>query len=306
MNLHSGEFSKIYQSFKISNMYNLIGLQENVKNIYKASYPFIGDLKIEHLQDLRIPYLTFLKNQQPDCPVNFTESIFVFDNSIEEKLKNSYSLGALDDLKQSSLIGEPYSIDEKLLRTRKVASALKTFSELDHDLFALFNIVIHTIFIRGYNKLKGSSGTHGGSSSGAIGVIWLTVNDNVSEFDLVELFIHELTHHLIFIDELNKPQFIYKKIKEKENYAYSSILNMNRPLDKVIHSIIVATELIMSRKKILKFEYPRYVHPETVELELNVEKAYQSVKALKNLDTILHPRGIELMELCNSTLKMSA
>lgn len=291
---------------KIKNMVYTIGLENNVKNIYQACYPFIGNNSVESLADLKTPYLKLLKNRQPECPVNYTDSIFILDKEIEEKLKDSYSTGSLNDLKQSSLIGNAYSNHEKIMKMRKVAVALSILSELDATLFAIFINTIHSIFIRGYNKLNGKSEIHGGSSSGAIGVIWLTVSDKVTEYDLVELFIHELTHHLIFIDELNKPQFVYSEIKKKENYAYSSILNMNRPLDKVIHSIIVATELVLTRQRLLNFDYHKSVHPETDIMIENVQRAYDSVKSIKNLKLILKPRGIELMEICLSHLNQTA
>jgi hypothetical protein len=283
-------------------MYNTFGLEVNVQNIYKVCFPFISEKEIVNLNDLKLPYFKFLEKQQPDCPVNYSDSIFILENEIEEKLKNAYSIGVLDDLKQSILIGEEYNLEEKIKRINKVIKALEILKKLDEDLFSLLTTTIHSIFIRNYNQLLGTSGTHGGSSSGAIGVIWLTVNDNVTEYDLVELLIHELTHNLIFIDELNRPQFVYNEIKKKENYAHSSILTMNRPLDKVVHSIIVAAELLLTREKLMNFDYVKNIHPETVVMRKNILNSIESVKNMKNIDDVLMPRGKELVQICENLI----
>jgi hypothetical protein len=57
-----------------------------------------------------------------------------------------------------------------------------------------------------------------------------------------------LAYHLLLIDERVHGHYVsYAKLADKRNYAHSAILKCNRPLDKVFHSLVVATELLASR-----------------------------------------------------------
>ncbi|BAP15630.1 hypothetical protein AS19_27790 [Alcanivorax sp. NBRC 101098] len=284
-------------------MYHLLGMDENVRNIYKAVFPHIGQgREINTIDDLRLPYLEFLRKQQPQCPTNFDDNPFITDIDIESQLASSYSEGSLDDLQQSNLIGESYDNRNKKSRISFSAIALNQLMEKDSNLAALFKLVIHSIFTKKYSSENGTRGTHGGSSSGAIGAIWITVNEGINEIDLMELFLHELTHHLIFIDELNYPQFNYKEIKKKENYAYSAILNLSRPLDKVVHSIVVATEIVLAREHILSSSQERKIHPSTEKMKEDIYKSIESIEALKNIESILKPRAFDLLDHCLQSL----
>lgn len=280
-------------------MYHIYGIEENIKNCYRAVYPFISDPHhVQSISDLRNPYLNFLKNQQPDYPINFDHNPFIFDEEVEKLLAKAYSEGSLDDLRQSELIGKSYSRKEKNNKIYIAVQALNSLFEQDENLAALFSLVIHSIFTKQYDRKNGSKGTHGGSSSGAIGVIWLTINKSITRLDLMELFLHELTHHLVFIDELNYPQFSYKEIKKPENYSYSAILNMQRPLDKVVHSIIVATEIILARKTILNIDEERTVHPSTEKMLDSIFQSFESINNLKNKNIVLKPRTFEILNKC--------
>lgn len=228
-------------------MSHLIGFEKNIQNIYRLSFPFIKEKEIQSVEDLRIPYLNFLESYQPQCPINYSASLFIFDEARELRFKSAYAAGNLDGLILSGLIGEAFPMDEKMKKAKLVTKALILIQEMDEQLFSLFNLTIHSIFIRNDKRiLKAASGKQGGSSSGAIGVIWLTVNDNINEFDLADLLIHEMIHHLMFIDELNYPPLTYSEFQKKENGVHPSTLRLNRPLDKMVQGIIASTELILS------------------------------------------------------------
>jgi hypothetical protein len=124
---------------------------------------------------------------------------------VQDKLASAFSKGALNDLNQEDVVSDTYAFDTLRMRTQKVRQALVRLLTLDDDFSSVFDIVIHSIFVRPSKPAKVAHGSHGGSSSASIGSIWLAVGDQVGERDIVEMLVHELTHHLMFIDELNHP-----------------------------------------------------------------------------------------------------
>lgn len=205
-------------------------------------------------------------------------------------------------MNQEDVLGSLYP--PCVFRDKKTFASLALIEllSLSDDLKFIFALTIHSIFIQSSKPDKGILGSYGGSSSGSIGTIWLSVIDKIEKIDLMEMYVHELTHHLLFIDELNHPQFNYREIISPENFALSAILKKKRPLDKVVHSIVVGTELLCARYKYLNNHLPTLVHPSTKQLQLDTIAAIKSVCELRNIDDLItrHMREIvnECAEIC--------
>ena len=88
------------------------------------------------------------------------------------------------------------------------------------------------------------------------------------------------------------------EIPDEENFAYSAILNKIRPLDKVVHSIVVATEVILARRALGFEQSGRSVHPDSERLATEVLHAADTVRALPNVAELVTPRVFELMDRC--------
>lgn len=101
----------------------------------------------------------------------------------------------------------------------------------------------------------------------------MSLGPAVTKADVMEMLLHELTHHLLFVDEHNYQHFTYPELIKKENYAFSAILNMMRPLDKVVHSIVVATELVKARTRFLHDVDARVVHQQSQKMSVDTMKA---------------------------------
>jgi hypothetical protein len=129
-------------------------------------------------------------------------------------------------------------------------------------------------------------------------VIWLAIGDRVKKLDLMEMFVHELTHHLLFIDELNQPQVDYELIKCRENFALSAILKRRRPLIKVIHSIVVCASLIDARYRFLHSHAKTIIHPDTHELKADTMAAIRSLRQLPNISDLVTAHTIDLLAEC--------
>lgn len=279
-------------------MFSLYGHEEIIRNVYRASFPYVKERPIKTTADLRSCYHDFLQDHQSYMPVNRGEDVFITDLETENALVAAYGHNAtLNDLRQSEIIGAPYTDREKNTKVDQACDALEQFRNLSKELAAIFDLTIHSIVIRPSNRPLGRA-SHGGSSSAAIGTIWLAMGPKVTNADVVEMLLHELTHHLLFIDERNYPHFDYDLIAREENRAFSAILNMIRPVDKVLHSIVVATELILARRRFLFDTEPRAVHPPTHKLAADALSAHASITGLKTADLVLRPRAREILDRC--------
>ena len=280
-------------------MLSLYGRDEVVRNVYRLARIEQPLGRFRALSELRVGYLDFLDRRQRGVTTNREEGFLVDDARLEDTLTSAFSEGALNDLNQADVLGSPYSAETRRTKSEFARQALLGVLELDDDFALVFSLVIHSIFVRPSKPAPGIRGSHGGSSSASIGAIWLTVGDGIEPLDIMEMYVHELAHHLLFIDELNHPQFNYDAITKRENFARSAILRKTRPLDKVIHSIVVAAELLESRKRFLNNSGQTLVHPPSRELASDGLRAVSSVYALPNISNLITPHLAEVVSRCH-------
>ena len=155
----------------------------------------------------------------------------------------------------------------------------------------------HCLFFRKTRKNAFGQASFGGSSSTAIGAIWISGIGEPSRYDVAEFLLHELTHHLLFVSERCTAQFNYREMVKETNFAQSAILHRRRPLDKVVHSIVVSTEILLARDSFLPPQNIR-VHPESSQLRRQTQVAIESVFQLTNLEQIVTPWTIQLLNDC--------
>lgn len=283
-------------------MYNLISFSQNIKNVFRIAAPYIQGTEIKSSSDLRKPYLDFLSVHQKEYPVNYSQNRIITDSKRAQQLSKAFSASRINDLHQEQMVGEFYNSEEQAIRVARVELALEQLHKMNFELWDLFRLCIHSILITGSETNQSGLKAHGGTSSKCIGLMWLTINHELSTQDIVEMLIHELTHTLIFIDELSHPQFRYDDIAKEETWALSAILNRTRPMDKVIHSIVVATEVMLSRKIFLKNDEPLRVHPHSDRMCKSTLDAIQSVLDLETVERVCLPRSIHLIQECQRKL----
>jgi hypothetical protein len=175
---------------------------------------------------------------------------------------------------------------------------LQELKKDDEQLYSLFSLAINTLFSRP------SELASGGSSSGAIGCIWINPRQNWSRQDFLEFFVHEMTHNLVFLDEYRYHHYEdYTGMFLEENYAKSAIQAKRRPLDKVFHSILVSTEVLLTRRDLLRHPKSPILHPPT---SIMFEKTFESIDNVERNSTVyslLTSRGKELITTCKEHLK---
>jgi hypothetical protein len=278
-------------------MYSTFGFDHNIKNIFvlaKTKTP--GEMRT--IPALRDGLLSFLAYYQPDVPQQRDPGdLFIDDESTEQQLARLFKADStLNDRGQTEVVGSSLPSDSKHERMAQVQNALNYVQERDAKFHTLFGLAINSVFFRQ------SDDAVGGSTSTAIGSIWFAGRAKLTMFDYTELLVHELTHNLLFLDEIRHTHFDYSLIKDKENFAISSILKLRRPLDKVVHSIVVATEIIAARRGFLGIHPEARAHAPIRELTQDALTGIDSVFALKNLSDLTRPRIIEILERCRENL----
>jgi hypothetical protein len=284
-------------------MFFLYGFDESVRNVYLIAHPHLGGRTVRTIGDLREPYLDFLASAYPNVPVNRSADRFVHDDKVQSEIAAGFVGSNLDDMQQHTIIGDSYDPEEKRARQDVARSSLDDLLERDERYTAVFDLVVHSIFVSRTNTTPAGYQAHAGSASGAIGSIWLSMRPDLTDVDVVDLFAHEFTHQLMFIDELVHGHFDYSRILHEENFAYSAILNKVRPLDKVVHSIVVATELILTRQALDLPSEGRSVHPDDDRLATEVLRAVATVNALPNRDELVSSRVVEIIDRCAQTCR---
>jgi hypothetical protein len=143
----------------------------------------------------------------------------------------------------------------------------------------------------------------GGTISTAMGVIYLSNPRKRTALGLYELYVHEHTHLMMFVDQQRSRHYTsFEAIADKNNYCVSAVYEMDRPLDKVLHSLVVATEVILHREHVLGHHDDTSVHPATSKL---AESSMATANALLELQVrrqLLAPRGVWLVERCKEHL----
>jgi hypothetical protein len=279
-------------------MYGLYGLAHNIENVYRLAAPFADGGEIQTTNDLKRPYLRFLRNLHTDLPINEDSQPVVNDPATARALTGAFAASQVNDLHQERMVADLYTGEALIERARIVRDRLAGLRDVNPEVAELFHLAIHSVLLAGSGANGEGRRAHGGSSNSCIGLIWLSLHSRLSGQDLIEMMVHELTHNLVFIEELNRGLFEYPVMTKIENWAQSSILKRRRPMDKVVHSIVVSTEILHARATYLPNAEPLSVHPESASMKQSTLAAIESVMEHPNRDNICRPRAIELVEKC--------
>lgn len=162
--------------------------------------------------------------------------------------------------------------------------------EADETLYELFEFMIHTMF---YHRSKK---TGGGSVTSAPGQIWCAHRRNWSDWDIAEFLVHELAHNIVFLDERRYVHYInFDDIAKTENYVTSAVLNRPRPLDKVIHSLVVAHEVLRFRELSGEPLLPK-VHPASLTMLNNSMRSLKEAKYTVGSRSLVTDRVLYILD----------
>lgn len=238
---------------------------------------------------------------EPRLPIwDTSHTVLVASASLEHELRTMFcGRSTLNDLNQHAAVDESFSSAERTFKLNQLRRALDLLAQLDPHLFEILNVVVSCIFT------SSSQTAGGGTSSATPGVIWANLRNHWSTWDTLEFLIHELTHNLMFFDEFHAMH--YRNLLELSNpdtFAQSAILRKQRPLDKVIHSIMVGISILNLRANCVfqraclkeNLQPSAGVHPESQTLAMHIRESIRSVMANPKSMQLLSARGTELLE----------
>jgi hypothetical protein len=143
----------------------------------------------------------------------------------------------------------------------------------------------------------------GGTTSDAIGVLWLNPSPRWTNVDYEEFLVHELCHTLIFLDELRFGLYTSQRaLADPSHFALSAIRRQVRPLDKAFHSAVVAAELCLLRGRLGWSETNGVLHPGTEELRRSAGASIDSIRAVAEPRGLLTSHALDLLEQCEESL----
>jgi hypothetical protein len=150
-----------------------------------------------------------------------------------------------------------------------------------------------------------STFAEGGTTSGALGILWMNPSPAWSEADFIEFYVHELTHMTMFYDDYCYRHYTdLRLVADPANWAQSAIRNGIRPLDKALHSLVVATEILLFRRM---FGSPpggrTNIHPTSPLMLAQAKSSARSLLDLKSASAkILTSRSMAIAETCLDAL----
>lgn len=209
-----------------------------------------------------------------------------------DALSSGYNLSRLDDLSQSDVIINA-ACDVSSDEMNIYLQSLDFIKEISEDLSEVFELAINVIFFMRSDKASG------GSTSGMPGVIWVNPKPHWCVKNRAEFLIHELTHNLLFLEEIIRALYSYDGMKKEEKWTRSAVLNKSRPLDKSFHSAVVGTEILLYRHQFSITPDQYCAHPPTAQLLKQTICSLHSCLA----SSLLKPRGQEILEICLKKLE---
>jgi hypothetical protein len=107
----------------------------------------------------------------------------------------------------------------------------------------------------------------------------------------------------MFIDELCASRYHYDDMLNKDNWPVSAILKINRPFDKVLHSAVVAMEILLFREHVIGHPISPAIHPPTPALKRQLEATLSSMQEVTSRNKgILTERSTNIIQELNSSL----
>lgn len=283
-------------------MYHSFGTRDIIETIILLSHQASGSQQPASSQALKTAYSLALHRLQPKVPLMVEpRTLFTTDPAITQAIMPLYRVHtAINDLNQHNLLAEDSTDDFSMEVARLERILQEAFAPCD-DLWKIFNLVINYVFCA---PASPATQVHGASTSAAVGVIWATPLSLLSRQDIAEFFLHELTHNLVHLDELRHGHYQDSRLLPiPGNYASSSVLQRRRPMDKALHSLVVATEILLFRERYTGHPESPVVHPPSRQLLESALDCGLSIAELHSRrDFVLTKRAVQLVDRCQEII----
>jgi hypothetical protein len=180
----------------------------------------------------------------------------------------------------------------------QVRDALTYIQTKDPVLASLIATIVNIVFFHP------AAHRGGGSTPKAFGIIWCNPSPQWTTSDYIEFLVHEFTHQALFLDEQVHTYFTDRStLSQTETFVPSSIRRSKRRLDLSLHSLLVATEIVLLRSRLGFEKHQRHLHPSTENL---ISTSINTAKAILDVDQsyqVLTKRSQFLTESCLKLLE---
>lgn len=284
-------------------MYRLLGKDKCLNVGFSLSLPFLDldDPAEMGPEAWKRAYARYLHRVQPDVPPQSEPGVvLVEDEALEQVLIKGF-------LNESVLDDFDYYRDDTYFEAGAERRAqifddiahmdrmLGEFAPIDPDFWRAFGFYIN------YLMCPYSRFSSGGTDSAVIGVIFLSGPRQYGPKDLYEILVHEFSHTVMFLDEHISPHYRNEHLMPlKETFARAAISGLRRPLDKVLHSLVVSTEVLLHREHVIGHDGETRIHPPTPQLLDGVFATIDSLWTMPYRDDLLDDRGLDLIDRCFS------
>jgi hypothetical protein len=267
-----------------------LDLMNTVLTLVETTGPESGK-SCRSLEHVRAGYRRFLQSlKQREIDTASRDISFITGNDSTSALRAYFSNDSLlDDQQQAQVIASSQD-NQMTQKMSRLACALSEIALYSRDYLDFLKTIVTDIFILPSDKARA------GSTSQAIGLIWMNPRLTYTTVDIIEMLVHEFTHHTMFLDEMRHKHYCYELVINRSTWARSAILNIARPLDKVLHSIVVSTEVLLFRNNFLGHPMHPRVHPPSLRMALQLEESLEEAEAsVHRYPDVLSDRGQHIL-----------
>jgi hypothetical protein len=277
-------------------VYHLVGSEDILRDAVILSVPHAPDGKVGSRTTLRAAYLRMLAGlaESPAYEAH------VRDRAGESGPMLTGTRPAISAL--AEMFADPVDMSttvqdasaERLARCRRGWAYL---SERDSRLADAVSLLVHTMFTRASTWTGSMSDRH------AIGAMLLLPGDNWDDNDVAEAIIHEFTHTALFLDERVNGHF---RAGTDEITLHSAIRHDERTLPAVVHSLLVAVEILTWRARhCTDREHAFKLHGPNDALMAKTLGSLNSLRSVASWDDVVKPRMRSLVDAADSELSRS-
>lgn len=267
--------------------------KQNLQTLQVLTTPYADKIPV-NTETLRFAYQKLLNSMQPKVPhANGAKPAYVSGGETVNKLIEAFGVSSLFDDTYYDIESESsQEHSQRILEWTR--SSVNKLGDSFPQFVWMFDLVMDTIF-QAYSKTVA-----GGTTNGAVGVLWVDPRETWSDIDMYEFLVHELAHTLLYLHEWRYGLFTSLiRLSEKPTYAMSAIRSQMRPMDKAFHSAVVATDVLLLRELILGHKGQRELHPETEDLVPMVLRSIESIREVNNRENMLTEYALSLLEQCH-------
>ncbi|MDI5973972.1 HEXXH motif-containing putative peptide modification protein [Streptomyces sp. SL13] len=241
-------------------MLHLFGEEDNLTTITSLAYPFLDRSVPLTARSVKDAYREFLRTVQPKVPVETGGIHYIRDRERAADYLAAFRTDSmLTDTRYQFETADSASraaVEEARQAVGRIEAGACSLAARDTSFGNVYPLAMNAVFH------APSKVATGGTTSGALGVLWVDPRETWQERDIQEFLYHELGHTLLFLDERRFGLFTsYPQMVDRKNWVTSAIRGTVRPLDKAFHSAVVATEVLLAREETLGHPMSAVLHP---------------------------------------------